>query len=177
MREEVIMAGSGGQGIMFAGTLLAHAAMEEGLNVTYFPSYGAEMRGGTANCTVIISDESIGSPVVTNPSSLLAMNENSVERFASKVKKNGLIIVNSSLLKKEVAIDGVEVVRVKATELAEELGDGRVANMVILGAYIKRRKVVSLERTIESLEKVLGKERESLLSLNREALKKGEKCR
>jgi len=177
MREEVIMAGSGGQGIMFAGTLLAHAAMEEGLNVTYFPSYGAEMRGGTANCTVIISDESIGSPVVTNPSSLLAMNENSVERFASKVKKNGLIIVNSSLLKKEVAIDGVEVVRVKATELAEELGDGRVANMVILGAYIKRRKVVSLERTIESLEKVLGKGRESLLSLNREALKKGEKCR
>jgi len=177
MREEVIMAGSGGQGIMFAGTLLAHAAMEEGLNVTYFPSYGAEMRGGTANCTVIISDESIGSPVVTNPSSLLAMNENSVERFASKVKKNGLIIVNSSLLKKEVAIDGVEVVRVKATELAEELGDGRVANMVILGAYIKRRKVVSLERTIESLEKVLGKGRENLLSLNREALKKGEKCR
>jgi len=177
MREEVIMAGSGGQGIMFAGTLLAHAAMEEGLNVTYFPSYGAEMRGGTANCTVIISDESIGSPVVTNPSSLLAMNENSVERFASKVKKNGLIIVNSSLLKKEVAIDGVEVVRVKATELAEELGDGRVANMVILGAYIKRRKVVSLARTIESLEKVLGKGRENLLSLNREALKKGEKCR
>jgi len=177
MREEVIMAGSGGQGIMFAGTLLAHAAMEEGLNVTYFPSYGAEMRGGTANCTVIISDESIGSPVVTHPSTLLAMNESSVERFASKVKRNGLVIVNSSLLKKEVAIDGVEVVRVKATELAEELGDGRVANMVILGAYIKRRKVVSLARTIESLEKVLGKGRENLLSLNREALKKGEKCR
>jgi len=177
MREEVIMAGSGGQGIMFAGTLLAHAAMEEGLNVTYFPSYGAEMRGGTANCTVIISDESIGSPVVTNPSTLLAMNESSVERFASKVKRNGLIIVNSSLLKKEVAIDGVEVVRVKATELAEELGDGRVANMVILGAYIKRRKVVSLEQTIESLEKVLGRGRENLLTLNREALKKGEKCR
>jgi len=177
MKEEVIMAGSGGQGIMFAGTLLAHAAMEEGLNVTYFPSYGAEMRGGTANCTVIISDESIGSPVVTNPSTLLAMNESSVERFASKVKRNGLIIVNSSLLNKEVAINGVEVVRVKATELAEELGDGRVANMVILGAYINRRKLVSLERTIESLEKVLGRGKEDLLRLNREALKKGEKCR
>ena len=174
MREEIIMAGSGGQGIMFAGTLLAHAAMDEGLNVTYFPSYGAEMRGGTANCTVIISDENIGSPVVTNPSTLLAMNEDSLERFASKVKKGGLIIVNSSLLKKEIAMDKVEVLKIPATELAEKLGDGRVANMVILGAYINRRKAVSLERTTESLRKVLGEERKELLKLNREALRKGE---
>jgi len=174
MREEIIMAGSGGQGIMFAGTLLAHAAMDEGLNVTYFPSYGAEMRGGTANCTVIISDENIGSPVVTNPSTLLAMNEDSLERFASKVKKGGLIIVNSSLSKKEIAMDKVEVLKIPATELAEKLGDGRVANMVILGAYINRRKAVSLERTTESLRKVLGEERKELLKLNREALRKGE---
>ena len=177
MREEVIMAGSGGQGIMFAGTLLAHAAMEEGLNVTYFPSYGAEMRGGTANCAVIISVENIGSPVVTNPSALLAMNEGSLERFASKVKKGGLIIVNSSLSKKEMRIDGVEVSKIPATELAEKLGDSRVANMVILGAYINRRKVVSLERTMESLRKMLGEGRGDLLKLNREALRKGEECR
>jgi len=177
VREEVIMAGSGGQGIMFAGTLLAHAAMEEGLNVTYFPSYGAEMRGGTANCAVIISVENIGSPVVTNPSALLAMNEGSLERFASKVKKGGLIIVNSSLSKKEMRIDGVEVSKIPATELAEKLGDSRVANMVILGAYINRRKVVSLERTMESLRKMLGEGREDLLKLNREALRKGEECR
>jgi len=171
------MAGSGGQGIMFAGTLLAHAAMDEGLNVTYFPSYGAQMRGGTANCTVIISSENIGSPVVTNPSTLLAMNEDSLERFASKVKKGGLIVVNSSLSKKEIVIDEVEVLKIPAIELAERLGDGRVANMVILGAYINRRKVVSLERTMESLRKVLGKGKEDLLKLNREALRKGEECR
>ena len=177
MREEIIMAGSGGQGIMFAGTLLAHAAMDEGLNVTYFPSYGAQMRGGTANCTVIISSENIGSPVVTNPSTLLAMNEDSLERFASKVKKGGLIVVNSSLSKKEIVIDEVEVLKIPAIELAERLGDGRVANMVILGAYINRRKVVSLERTMESLRKVLGKGKEDLLKLNREALRKGEECR
>ncbi|MFQ5866797.1 MAG: 2-oxoacid:acceptor oxidoreductase family protein [bacterium] len=177
MREEVIIAGSGGQGIMFAGTLLAHAAMEEGLNVTYFPSYGAEMRGGTANCTVIISVENIGSPVVTNPSALLAMDGGSLERFASKVKKGGLIIVNSSLSKKEIRIDGVEVSKIPATQLAEKLGDSRVTNMVILGAYINRRKVVSLERTMESLKKVLGEGREDLLKLNKEALRKGEECR
>jgi 2-oxoglutarate ferredoxin oxidoreductase subunit gamma len=177
MREEIIMAGSGGQGIMFAGTLLAHAAMDEGLNVTYFPSYGAEMRGGTANCSVIISDEKIGSPVVTNPSTLLAMNEDSLERFAGKVKKGGLIIVNSSLVKKEITIDEAEVLRIPATELAEKLGDSRGANMVILGAYIKRKKVVSLERAMESLRKVLGEEKENLLKLNREALRKGEEYR
>ncbi len=177
MREEIIMAGSGGQGIMFAGTLLAQAAMDEGLNVTYFPSYGAQMRGGTANCTVIISDENIGSPVVTNPFILLAMNEDSLERFVSKLKKNGLIIVNSSLLKKKIRIDDIEIIEIPATELAEELGDSRVANMVILGAYIKRRKVVSLERAMGSLRKVLGEEREDLLKLNREALRKGEEYR
>ena len=174
MREEIIMAGSGGQGIMFAGTLLAHAAMEEGLNVTYFPSYGAEMRGGTAKCTVIISDERIGSPVVANPSTLLAMNESSLQKFAPEVKRNGLIIVNSSLSKKGVGIDDVEVLNIPATELAEKLGDKKVANMVILGAYIKKRKVVSLERTMESLGKVLGEGRENLIKLNREALRKGE---
>jgi len=177
MREEIIMAGSGGQGIMFAGTLLAHAAMEEGLNVTYFPSYGAEMRGGTANCTVIISDDNIGSPVVTNPSTLLAMNESSLQGFAPKVRRNGLIIVNSSLLKKEIGIGDIEVLEIPATELAERLGDKRVANMVILGAYIKRRKVVPLKRTIECLEKVLGEGREDLIELNKKALRKGEEYR
>ncbi len=171
------MAGSGGQGIMFAGTLLAHAAMEEGLNVTYFPSYGAEMRGGTANCKVIISDENIGSPIVTNPSTLLAMNESSLEMFTPKVKRRGLIIVNSSLLKKEIKTDDVEVLKIPATELAEKLGDSRVANMVILGAYVNRRKIVSLKRTLESLSKVLGEEKKNLLKLNREALRKGEEYR
>lgn len=177
MKEEIIMAGSGGQGIMFAGTLLAHAAMEEGLNVTYFPSYGAEMRGGTANCKVIISDENIGSPIVTNPSTLLAMNESSLEMFTPKVKRGGLIIVNSSLLKKEIETDDVEILKIPATELAEKLGDSRVANMVILGAYVNRRKIVSLERTVDSLSKVLGEGKKDLLKLNREALRKGEKYR
>jgi len=173
MREEIIMAGSGGQGIMFIGTLLAHAAMEEGFNVTYFPSYGAEMRGGTSNCTVIISNDNIGSPVVTNPSTLLAMNDSSLKRFAPGVKKKGLIIVNSSLLKKEVEVDDIEILNIPATELAERLGDNKVANMVVLGAYINRRKVVSLERTMDSLTEVLGEGRENLIELNKEALRKG----
>ena len=177
MKEEIIMAGSGGQGIMFAGTLLAHVAMEEGLNVTYFPSYGAEMRGGTSNCKVIISDENIGSPIVTNPSTLLAMNESSLERFTPKVKRGGLIIVNSSLLKKEIETADVEILKIPATELAEKLGDSRVANMVLLGAYVNRRKIVSLERTMDSLSKVLGEGKKNLLKLNREALRKGEKYR
>jgi len=177
MKEEIIMAGSGGQGIMFAGTLLAHAAMEEGLNVTYFPSYGAEMRGGTANCKVIISDENIGSPIVTTPSTLLAMNESSLEMFTPKVKSGGLIIVNSSLLKKKIETDDVEILKIPATELAEKLGDSRVANMVILGAYVNRRKIVSLKRTMGSLSKVLGEEKNNLLKLNREALRKGEEYR
>ena len=177
MKEEIIMAGSGGQGIMFAGTLLAHAAMEEGLNVTYFPSYGAEMRGGTANCRVIISDENIGSPIVTNPSTLLAMNESSLQKFTPKVKKGGLIIVNSSLSKKELKTGGVEILKIPATELAEKLGDSRVANMVILGAYVNRRKIVSLERTMNSLSKVLGEGKKNLLKLNTDALRKGEEYR
>ncbi len=177
MKEEIIVAGSGGQGIMFAGTLLAHAAMEEGLNVTYFPSYGAEMRGGTANCKVIVSDDNIGSPIVTNPSTLLAMNESSLEKFTPKVKKGGLIIVNSSLLKKKIKIDDVKILKIPATELAEKLGDRRVANMVILGAYVNRRKIVSLERTMDSLSKVLGEGKKNLLKLNREALRKGEEYR
>ncbi|MDH5174488.1 MAG: 2-oxoacid:acceptor oxidoreductase family protein [Elusimicrobiota bacterium] len=177
MKEEIIVAGYGGQGIMFAGTLLAHAAMEEGLNVTCFPSYGAEMRGGTANCKVIISDESIGSPIVTNPSTLLAMNETSLQKFASRVRKGGLIVTNSSLLKKEIKTDDVEILNIPATELAEKLGDGRVANMVILGVYVNRRKIVSLERTMDSLSKVLGEGKKNLLKLNREALRKGEEYR
>jgi 2-oxoglutarate ferredoxin oxidoreductase subunit gamma len=177
MKEEIIMAGSGGQGIMFAGTLLAHAAMEEGLNVTYFPSYGAEMRGGTANCRVIISDENIGSPIVTNPSTLLAMNESSLQKFTPEVKKGGLIIINSSLSKKEIETDDVEILKIPATELAEKLGDSRVANMVILGAYVNRRKIVSLERTMDSLSKVLGEGKENLFKLNTEALRKGEEYR
>jgi len=105
------------------------------------------------------------------------MNEASLERFASKVKKGGLIIVNSSLSKKEIAIDGVQVLKIPATDLAEKLGDSRVANMVILGAYINRRKGVSLERTMESLGKVLGEGKDKLLKLNREALRKGEEFR
>ncbi len=177
MKEEIIVAGYGGQGIMFAGTLLAHAAMEEGLNVTYFPSYGAEMRGGTANCKVIISDKIIGSPIVSNPSTLLAMNEVSLEKFASRVRKGGLIVVNSSLLKKEIKADDVEILNVPATELAEKLGNGRVANMVILGAYVNRKKLVSLERTMDSLSKVLGEGKKDLLKLNRKALRKGEEYR
>lgn len=173
MREEIIIAGLGGQGIMFTGTLLAQGAMEEGLQVTFFPSYGAEMRGGTANCSLIISDEEIGSPVVAHPSSCLILNRPSLDKFERRMREKGLLIVNTSLLDREVERKDLEIVRVPATETAIELGNVKVANMVILGAYLKKKKILSFEKVVRSLPKVLGGEKKDLLGVNEKALEKG----
>lgn len=173
MREEIIIAGLGGQGIMFAGTLLAQGAMEEGLQVTFFPSYGAEMRGGTANCSLIISDEEIGSPVVTNPSSCLILNRPSLDKFEGRMREKGLLILNSSLVDRDVKRKDLETVRIPATEMAIELGNVKVANMVILGAYLKKKKILSFKSVVRSLPKVLGEEKKDLLGVNEKALEKG----
>ncbi|MCK4533529.1 2-oxoacid:acceptor oxidoreductase family protein [bacterium] len=174
MFEELIIAGYGGQGIMFCGTLLAHSAMEEGLNVTFFPSYGAEMRGGTANCRVVIATEEIGSPIVKNPSSLIIFNKDSLIRFAGQLKEKGLLIVNSSLVKEEIVEEKVEVIKVPVNQLAQKLGNNKVANMVGLGVYIKRKGIVSLESTIRALQNILLKtEKKNLIEINKEALKAG----
>ena len=145
MLEEVIIAGFGGQGLMLMGRLLAYAGMLEGRKVAWMPSYGPEMRGGTANCTVIISSEEIASPIVTNPKTVIAMNKPSLDKFESLIQKDGLIVLNNSLIDQEVKRDDIKVLKIPANDIANKLGNLRVANMVTLGAYVKKSGVVRLE--------------------------------
>jgi len=173
MLERIIISGFGGQGVMLIGRLLAYAGMIEGKKVAWMPSYGPEMRGGTANCTVLISTEEIGSPIVSHPKTLIAMNQPSLDKFESNVNENGLIILNDSLIKREVKRNGVNVIKIPADDIADKLGNSRAANMVILGAYVKKSRVVKLETIFKALEKVLAGRNKKLLSLNKEALKQG----
>ena len=173
MREEVIIAGHGGQGILFMGAMLANAAMVEGLDVTFFPSYGAEMRGGTASGGLVISDKKIGSPVVTKPSSLIIMNEFALEKFYYTLHDKGIVIINSSLISRMPKRDNIKVVKIPATQFAEVLGDIRVANMIALGSYIKETGIVSLESAIKSLYALLKGTKRALIDINEKALKLG----
>ncbi|MGQ9695935.1 MAG: 2-oxoacid:acceptor oxidoreductase family protein [Thermodesulfobacteriota bacterium] len=173
MYESVIMAGYGGQGILLMGQLLCYAGMREGLHVTWMPSYGPEMRGGTANCTVILSTERIGSPVTHYPSSVIAMNKPSLDRFESTVTPGGLLIVNSSLVNKDHFRSDLQVVRVPANKIAEEIGSIQVTNMGALGAYIMAKKIVSLESAIAALPRMIPAHRQELLPINEKALRQG----
>ncbi len=173
MLHEIIIAGFGGQGILFAGQLLAYSAMEEDKYVTFFPSYGAEIRGGTANCTVIISDEEIGSPVIAHPSEAIIMNKQSLDRFEPKIKTDGFLLLNTSLIKQELIRSDIKLVKTPSTEIAEELGNTKVANLVALGAYIKAKKTVSLESAIKSLPQLLSRGKENLIEINTRALQRG----
>ena len=174
MLEEVIIAGFGGQGLMLMGRLLAYAGMLEGKKVAWMPSYGPEMRGGTANCTVIISSEEIASPIVTNPKTVIAMNKPSLDKFESSIQKDGLIVLNNSLIDQEVKRDDIKVLKIPANDIANKLGNLRVANMVTLGAYVKKSGVVKLESIFKALEKALAGKNQKILDLNKVALKKGE---
>jgi 2-oxoglutarate ferredoxin oxidoreductase subunit gamma len=138
LEYRIIIAGAGGQGTLFLGKVLAQAGMIEGKQVTWFPSYGAEMRGGTANCTVILSDEMIGSPVVFSPDILIAMNRASVERFQPQLKKKGLLLFDSSLISGIVFRENVVSVGIPATQIAGSLGNTKAANMVMLGALLAK---------------------------------------
>jgi len=173
MLERIIISGFGGQGVMLIGRLLAYAGMIEGKKVAWMPSYGPEMRGGTANCTVLISTKEIGSPIVSHPKVLIAMNQPSLDKFESNVNENGLIILNDSLIKREVKRDDVNVIKIPADDIADKLGNSRAANMVILGAYVKKSGAVKLETIFKALEKALTGRNKKLLSLNKEALKQG----
>ncbi len=175
MLDEIIIAGFGGQGILLMGRLIAHAGMLEGKNVAWMPSYGPEMRGGTANCTVIISSEEVASPVVPNPITLIAMNQASLDKFEPLVEREGIIILNKSLISRDVNRDDLEVVKVPANDIANELGNLRVANMVVLGSYIAKRRTVKMETIVRVLEEALGEKSEKMIALNKEALKRGEK--
>jgi 2-oxoglutarate ferredoxin oxidoreductase subunit gamma len=173
MEERVLMAGFGGQGIMFMGKLLAHACMREGKRVTWLPSYGPEMRGGTANCVVTVSERRIGSPYVVKPDSLIAMNRPSLDKFETSVRTGGLIMLNSSMIKDNVRRGDIEVYEIQAIDIAEELGNVRISNMVALGAYVGVKPVVRMESLLGSLKQVLSIRHKVMLDLNKRALKQG----
>ncbi len=172
--QDVVMAGFGGQGVMLIGNLLAYAAMDQGLNVTYIPVYGPEMRGGTANCTVVVSEEEIGSPIIQSPLGLIAMNRPSLDKFQPTVRDGGVVIVNTSLIEKELAdVKRLSVFCVPANELADGIGNTRMANMVALGAYVRATGVLALERVQESLTSVISAHYSHLIPKNSEALQAG----
>jgi 2-oxoglutarate ferredoxin oxidoreductase subunit gamma len=173
MYQDVMIAGFGGQGVLLVGKLLAHAGMLEGKRVTWFPSYGAEIRGGTANCTVIIADEEIGSPVIQQPSAMLILNEASFLKFEQRIRPEGLLFLNTSLVQRPSGRADVRRIDIRANDIAGDLGDIRIANMVMLGAFIKKTGVVALGSLLEALKAVLPTRRHSLLPLNERALRCG----
>ena len=172
--EEMVMAGFGGQGIVLAGKLLAQAAMRAGLEVTYMPSYGAEVRGGTANCMVIVSNRPIACPVVSAPNSLVICNKASLSKFAPRLRPGGVLVFNSSLIQKVHSVpEGVEVVGVPAEELAIEAGSSKSANMVMLGAYVGKRGHLSPQQVAEALPDILAERHHKTIPTNTEALRRG----
>ncbi len=173
MHEEIIFAGFGGQGVLFAGQLLAYTALAEGKHVTWIPSYGPEMRGGTANCTVVVSDQPIGSPVCRNPSMAAVFNNPSLEKYEPLVKPGGLLVINASLIVSPITRDDLEIVSIPATALATELGDVRAANMILLGALLARRPLVAPATVDAVLGEKLGPRKAHMRALNVRALEQG----
>lgn len=172
MQSEIMFAGFGGQGIMLMGQILAQAALSEGKEVVWIPSYGPEMRGGTAYCTVVISDRQIGSPVIKNPMHLVAMNRPSLEKFAGTVKPKGIILINSSIIPVESGRDDVDQIKIEATGIANELGNVRVANILALSAFVARSKIVEFSSAQEAVKKKLAK-KQKLIPLNLDAMERG----
>jgi 2-oxoglutarate ferredoxin oxidoreductase subunit gamma len=173
MQTEIIISGFGGQGVLFAGQLLAYAAMEQNLQVTWIPSYGPEMRGGTANCTVIISDEEIGSPVVGSPKVALALNLPSLDKYEPLIKTGGLLIVNASMVDRSPRRTDIQTVMIPASEIAESLGDKRMTNMVMLGALLGNLPILPEEAIAKVLREHTTERMQKMLSANLEALKRG----
>ena len=176
MTNEIIISGYGGQGVMAIGKTITEAGMKEGMEVSWLPSYGPEMRGGTANCSVVLSDEEIVSPIVLEPTELIAMNLPSLLKFESLVKPGGTIFVNSSVVDKKVERTDVKAVYVDCIKIADELGNAKVANMVMLGAYIEAMKNLSTETIKEMLVHMFTGPKAKLVDLNIEALKRGAAC-
>lgn len=167
------MSGFGGQGVIKAGILLAYAGMIDGKHVTFFPAYGAEMRGGTANCSVVISSDEVTSPVVPRPDTVIIMNQPSLTRFEPTVKPGGLVLINSSLVSQDPKRKDVEVVKIPANDIAEKIGTIKIANMVMIGAFIKKTNAVKLESVVNCMSKVFTRAKKDILKKNEEALKQG----
>jgi 2-oxoglutarate ferredoxin oxidoreductase subunit gamma len=173
LTTEIIFSGFGGQGALFAGQLLAYAAMDEGFHVTWIPSYGPEMRGGTAHCTVIISDDEIGSPLVRNPAAVIAMNLPSLDKYEPLVAPGGVLIFNSSLIARPVSRNDIRTIAVSANALAESLGQVKLANLALLGALLAATNILSLEAVERALAAHLPERHRHLLKANCQILRQG----
>jgi 2-oxoglutarate ferredoxin oxidoreductase subunit gamma len=174
MIERIIIAGSGGQGVMLLGKVIAEAAMRQGKQVTYLPAYGPEVRGGTSHCMVTISDLEIGSPYITQADSLIILNNPSLERFKSKVKDDGLLILNSSLAKTDAYIK-VKILQFPFTDIAVKLGNIKVANMVALGCYLEAKKIIKSQNILEVFKFMAPAGNLKILEINNSALAEGAK--
>ena len=173
MEERLTIAGFGGQGVMAIGQLLTYAGMIEDKHVSWLPSYGPEMRGGTANCSVVISSKAVGSPVVVDASAVIVMNKPSLDKFEASVVEDGKLFINSSLIDRKINRNDIEVYYIPANDIANELGNGKVANMVMLGAYLQATKTVKFTSIIEAFIKVFGEDKAKLIPINKKALEKG----
>lgn len=173
MTTQILIAGFGGQGVLFAGKCLAYEGMFDNKNVSWLPSYGPEMRGGTANCSVIISDESVGSPIVSTPDVLIVMNAPSLDKYENATVKNGKIFIDSTLISRKVVREDVDAYYIPATKIAQDLGIPTLANMVIVGKMIKETGITTLEKTCEAMKKVVSSRHQDLLQANIKALNAG----
>jgi 2-oxoglutarate ferredoxin oxidoreductase subunit gamma len=173
MQKEILIAGFGGQGVLFAGQVLAYAAMDLGREVTWIPSYGPEMRGGTANCTVVIADEEIGSPLVANPPAMIALNLPSYDKYEPLIQKGGVLVVNASMVDRSAKRDDITTIFVHANEIAEEIGDRKLTNMVAVGALLSQLPEISLEAVESALKNHMPERHHKLLPKNYEALRRG----
>ena len=171
--QDVIMAGFGGQGVMLIGNLLAQAGMEQGLEVSFIPVYGAEMRGGTANCTVVLDSHPIGSPLVREPLSTIVLNEPSLDKFQPRLRAGGVQIVNASLISEGLLDAGLRSVYIPANDMAHELGNVKLANMVALGAWLKATGALPLTAVQEALRRVVSAHYAKLIPVNAQALEAG----
>lgn len=176
MTHEIIMAGFGGQGVMAMGKILAEAALKEGKNVSWLPSYGPEMRGGTANCNVIVSDEPVGAPVVSEATAALILNRPSLDKFEGDVIPGGVLIINSSLIDQKAKREDIKVYYVPANDIANELGNGRIVNMVMLGAYLEASGAAKQDTIMEIITEIFSGKKASVIPVNKEALVRGAAC-
>ncbi|MFA5676321.1 MAG: 2-oxoacid:acceptor oxidoreductase family protein [Christensenellales bacterium] len=176
MTEQIIIAGFGGQGVLTMGQLIAYAGMTEGKNVSWLPSYGPEMRGGTANCNVIVSSQPVGSPVVTDADAVIVMNRPSLEKYESYIVPGGKLFINSSLIKCEVSRADVNIYRIPANDIAAKAGNPRVANIAMLGAYLTVSGAVSRKSVDNAVKNLLGELKAHLIPVNQTAMDEGAKC-
>ena len=173
MQKEILIAGFGGQGVLFAGQVLAYAAMDTGHEVTWIPSYGPEMRGGTANCTVVIADEEIGSPLVQSPPAVIALNLPSFDKYETLVQPGGVIVVNESMVDRKAERNDITVIYVPGNEIAEECGNRRLLNMVMTGALLAAFQVLSVDDAKAALKAHLPAKHQKLIPNNFNAMDKG----